>query len=169
MLTAGHCDNETWRHNGVTIGVTNLNNLTTSGSVLGDFQRVPMSTASTPLNRIFLTSSLTSREIVAFRSYANQHQGDTACASGRTSGNRCGTIIDDDRYYGIVFRGQTKYMWGKVASLSSGSGDSGGPAYVGNTALGIVSAVDGSNTAYGVSDLAMQALSIRFCLDSSCS
>ena len=73
-----------------------------------------------------------------------------------------------------MFRGQTKYMWGKLAGstadpLRFDEGDSGGPVYLGATAYGIVSARDGNTrTAYGVVDLAMDALAIRLCLSSLC-
>lgn len=173
MMTAGHCDNENWRHAGYSIGTTNLNNLQTSGSVLGDFQRAPTFLAS-PMNLIYASDTDKSRAITAIRTYRNQLIGDYVCASGVMNGYRCGSIVDDDLHYGIVFRGQTIYMWGKLAGstgdpLRSDPGDSGGPVFNGGTAYGIVSARDGNTkTAYSVSDHAMSALGIRFCLSSLC-
>ena len=169
LLTAGHCGNETWQHAGVTIGTTNRNNLSGSGgTVFGDFQRAPKASSATPLNRIYVSSAAPSVNIVTYRSFANQHQGDVACASGPSSGNRCGTVVDGDRQYQISFQGDVYSMTGVEATFSSASGDSGGPVYTGSVALGIVSAVSGSNTVYGPIDLAMNSMSVRLCLDSAC-
>lgn len=168
MLTAGHCDNESWTHDGSTIGTTNLNNLQTSGSIYGDFQRVPTFLTS-PENLIYASDSDKSRTITSYRTYRDQILGDYVCAAGITSNYRCGYITDDDFYYGINFHGANIYMWGKEASFPSASGDSGGPVFISHAALGTVSAVEGSSTAYGPTDQAMTALGIRPCLDSLCS
>lgn len=118
MMTAGHCDNENWQHGGYSIGTTNLSTLLTFGSVLGDFQRVPTFLAS-PMNLIYASDTDKSRSMTAIRTYRNQIVGDYVCASGVTNGYRCGSVVDDDYYYGIVFRGQTKYMWGKLAGSTA--------------------------------------------------
>lgn len=169
MMTAGHCDNEDWQHDGYSIGTTNLNNLLTSGHTLGDFQRVPTFLAS-PENLVYYSSTDPSRSITADRTYAHQIVGDYVCASGYTDGNRCGYITNSDFYYGIIFRGSAVYMWGKLAGFRSDPGDSGGPVLINNTALGITSARDGNTaTAYSTVDNGMTALAIRLCLTPLCS
>jgi hypothetical protein len=169
MMTAGHCDNENWRHNGDSIGTTNLNNLQTSGSIYGDFQRVPTFLAS-PNNLVYVSDTDKARTITSYRAYRDQILGDYVCASGITRGYRCGFITDDDLYYGVPFHGNIIYMWGKLAGFRSDGGDSGGPVFNSHTALGIVSAADGTTaSAYGPIDQAMTALGIRMCLDSLCS
>lgn len=169
MLTAGHCGDETWRHNASTVGSTGINNLDT-GSPISDALIAPLSTASTPLNLIYATDTDRSHAITTSRSHQNQLQGDYVCAAGVVSNYRCGYIEDWDYRYGIVYGGRTIYIWGKYASFRSDDGDSGGPVFNGSTALGLVSSKDGiTHTAYVAIDLALQATGTRLCKNSSCS
>lgn len=173
LITAGHCENERWVHDGYSIGSTDFNNLASSGSSLGDFQRVP-TFLSPPMNLVYVTDSERGRTIDSIRTYRNQLEGDHVCLSSVVNGYRCGPIVEDDFYYGIDFRGRTVWMWGKLAGsaaqpVRSDPGDSGGPAFFGWTAYGIISARDGnSRTAYGAIDLAMEALNARLCLTGTC-
>lgn len=167
MITAGHCDNENWVHDGYSIGTTDLNNLDTPGAPYGDFQRLLTFLAS-PTNLVYASDSDKSHAITSYRAYRYQVQGDYVCSFGVVSGSRCGNIVNSDFYYGIAFHGRNIYMWGKLASFISTNGDSGSPVFAGATALGVVSAIDSSGrTAYGAVDNAMTALGIRLCLDAS--
>lgn len=174
MLTAGHCDNETWKHDGFSIGTTDVNNILTSGASGGDFQRVPTFHAA-PTNIIYVSETERQRSIWSVRGYTNQTVGDLVCASSRVWAYRCGPIVDDDFWYCFPFRGQDRCMWGKIAgsaadTLRSDFGDSGGPVFIGSVALGAISAKIGTTqTIYGVLDIGMDSLGVRLCLNSLCS
>ncbi len=172
MITAGHCDKvetETWTHNGATIGTTNLNNLLTSAAVLGDAERVPRTT-TTPLNLIYQYDFYNSYPINDVRTYNQQVYGDPVFMTGFTSGTKSGTIVDDDHYGCIFFRGTTKCMWGKVVDNEMAGGDSGGPTYSGNKGNGVITAIDdpSNETFYSTLELIETALDIWICTSSSC-
>jgi hypothetical protein len=174
MLTAGHCNSHTWYHGTGTIGTTSLNNLGTSNKALGDFQRVPTSFTGTK-NLIYANDATMSRSILFTRNNSLQLQGDSVCKSGIGSGSgggyKCGTILNDDLVLsGVVYNGTVVYVWGKLASYASGSGDSGGPVFINNIALGIHSGyLSGQGTVYSTVEYAEFALSVSICLSTSCS
>jgi hypothetical protein len=172
MITAGHCDQtetETWTHNGYTIGTTQLNN-TLFNNGLGDAMRVPRSNSSTPLNRVYQYDFYNSYPINDVRTYGQQIEGDPTWLTGFTSGTKSGTIIDDDYYFCISFRGVTRCGSGKKVDELMTGGDSGGPTYSNYKGNGIISAVSSSGgfTAYSTLELIETALDVWICTTSSC-
>lgn len=174
MIIAGHCANELWKHDGAQIGFTSVNTMMGGGTPYADAQRVPVSASLG--NLIYVKDSVKARPITSFR--GTQLNGDSVCASGVTSDYRCGVITNASLWYcvdplpgGI----SSPCFWGIQAGsasdpLGSDHGDSGGPVFINNTALGIVSAMDGPNrTVYGEIDYVFASVSVRLCLDSSCS
>lgn len=167
VLTAGHCNSGVWKHNGVTIGQTSLNTLTGVSFPNSDAQRITItgSSISSPYNRIYVSPYETSRSITATRPSYQHYYGMTVCASGKASGYRCGTVLDEQYYHSVGGHG----MYSTLMSFSSTGGDSGGPSFLSNTAWGIVSQAGGGDTLVSPINLVTGNLGTRLCLNSSCS
>lgn len=154
ITTAAHCPSQlVWEETGEP--------LTFKGSVIGgshDEQR------QTRVDAVFQNKAWDGnpswRWITSKRPRSNQNIGDYVCKYGRTSGYGCGNIVSKD-FMSCVGSGSTS-IWvhnRNNVNLIDG-GDSGGPWYISETALGITSceadpdgpagplgAIDGSYTA----------------------
>lgn len=171
MITAGHCDEtetETWTHHGGTIGTTTLNNLLTSGSTLGDGERVPRTNTSTPLNVVYQYDFYTTYPITSVDTYNNQVDGDPVFMTGYVSGTKSGTITNDDYLANLTFRGSQKLVWTKKVGTLMAHGDSGGPTYSNHKGYGIVTAIGSDFTVYSTLELLEDALDVDICTSSSC-
>ncbi len=84
---------------------------------------------------------------VAITAEASSYIGEWACHSGQSSGTSCGTVkeVDLDLSFETEGRPQIRNDLSFVTGpeLCIEGGDSGGPVFTGNTALGITSAMEG--------------------------
>ena len=131
IITAGHCDNTTRTWNG-----KSLPHVGQAGPDLhgNDTQWHDFDNAEPIENQINISVSPYVKEMTT-TGFAGVN--DTVCHQGNNTGHDCGTV-DDTNYFQFV-RVDTNYQ--------SDGGDSGGPVYIGNTALG---AHKGSITSGGV-------------------
>lgn len=90
------------------------------------------------------------REVRSKKGRAQQEKGDYVCKYGKTTGYSCGKIVGK-RYAPKWVRGEN-HTFIRVLKTSSGrmtnAGDSGGPAFLSGTALGIVSGGDYDELVY---------------------
>ena len=173
MLTAGHCHDGRYYHNGAFIGTATVNSLDGGTTVNSDSLRIPRSSTS-PMNLIFVTEeapAVYGRSIGAYRPTSQQLMGNAVCKSGRTTWYDCGTITSANFNYSISHEGRVfTIIGGKLASTIVNPGDSGGPVFYGSTAYGIMSArTSNGSLAYTGVEQAMSTLGIRLCLNSACS
>lgn len=97
---------------------------------------------------------------------ANQVMGTYVCKSGATTSYGCGYITRVDAT--IVVDNLTQYhAW--QANVGVGSGDSGGPVYIGSREFGLVKAAQGGSYMwYSTIDWVNSVLGTRSCLTASC-
>jgi len=147
MVTAGHCiavhggQGAQWRHGSgadlIQIGQAQKNTWVAGANA--DVGLIGIYTASVPATKNqFLAQVGDLRNLTSRVSLGNQHVGDVACRSGRTSGRTCGTIavVNVDRQSCVGTTCKTIHHMVEVSFDSTG-GDSGGPMYYGSAGLGL--------------------------------
>jgi 16S rRNA C1402 (ribose-2'-O) methylase RsmI len=158
VLTAGHCVDpyikewDAYDHNGngQYLGVTeqafwgtgghDLAKIRVNGSKYWDISPWP--------TQVIEWSGATDTMINSARSItaeSNSYVGEQACLTGTTTGTSCGFVTEMGKSVGGTFQG-TAYVVNHLSKLSSvcnATGNSGGPVFTGNTALGITSFADG--------------------------
>jgi hypothetical protein len=78
------------------------------------------------------------RTVIGARARAATRAGDTVCHRGERSGYSCSQVqLVDYAPPGDLCGGPCEPTWVTVAGPGCGAGDSGGPVFIGNTALGI--------------------------------
>jgi len=156
IITAGHCSirGHTFSHAGITVtdaaGVDRdvFDSVTVSNSDSLTAHVAGSSNAVAPFNTIFAGPGDKAHTITGVRANDSQVVGSSVCFEGVvTSTTLCGTIEAVGLNYNLQrFDGQDVFMVNQVRmSRVVMSGDSGGPVYLGATAYGLVSAMDGAH------------------------
>ncbi|HEV2149757.1 MAG TPA: S1 family peptidase [Longimicrobiaceae bacterium] len=136
ILTAGHCDNNMWVWDYVDQAYYKIWFQAERFYGAQDVQW--HTTPYTPDNWVWTGSNY--REILATRSRANQNVGDWACKYGVSSGYSCGYIQTKTFTPGYVPGATSTYIVVHRDGVDNCTpGDSGGPWFVSNTALGVMS------------------------------
>lgn len=138
MLTAGHCPDDHWYHNGTFMGATPAGfNEFQSGSH-ADIQAFDIAQANH--SNSLLTGTKTCnpcsfRTMTSRQLYTDDVVGDTTCISGAFTGSNCGTLqVRSETYF---FAEYNAYLFEqRVADYVRTPGDSGGPIFSGTKALG---------------------------------
>jgi hypothetical protein len=147
MLTAAHCSD------GQGTGWTFRRQ---AGYEHADAQIHSLPSGDTGDNQINLTVSPYYADITARSNYWALAIGQTYCKQGRTTGNTCGQVSDLDYRPGWVYN-PSAFIRLSGSTINSDHGDSGGPVYSGNTAVGLVAGSVGPNP-YGRNDMVFGAI-----------
>lgn len=102
---------------------------------------VQINASPDPLPPLFYadTARTVSRPVTGTRSRAGMRAGDVVCHRGERTGHSCSTVeLTDFAPAGDLCGGACLPTWTTVAGPACGGGDSGGPVFVGSTALGIL-------------------------------
>ena len=148
LVSAGHCmqpagqqgqiGGDVFHPAGVKLGDVNKNSY--KDPTFADAASVPIAAAKKS-NLVYVTST-TQRPITSVLCFNCDNTGDAVCGSGINTGFFCGTITDDDidgeSTDGVTLLSQRK------SSVDVRLGDSGGPMFYGNKAMGITVLVSGA-------------------------
>lgn len=139
MVTAGHCIRKSrnmnginWRHSAVTIGANDLETYTNNSQC--DCGTVLLNAGVMNDNSIYLNSG-SYRDVTTIEVTTQDSQGQSICMSGVTSGVVCGTV--ESRNVTVLADGKS-FPDQRRASFVARDGDSGGPVYRNERAVGIV-------------------------------
>lgn len=139
ILTAGHLDNC------LRYGGTNLSYQAGSTSGNADAQW-HVTSVHTDQPKFRINESGATRPVYAVRSYSNVVNGQLVCKYGRTTKYGCGTVeakgVDPDGPFGPL-NGVFVRVQNCAGPSISEPGDSGGPVFSANTAIGIITHKDG--------------------------
>lgn len=124
ISTAGHCGNS------LSFGGSGL---TYQGEYYSGAYDVQWHTQSGATYTNLIKEGGSTRAITATRARASQSSGDWVCKEGISTGNTCGTVSNTSYCYASSCT--YVYVSGGAVNLSE-PGDSGGPWYSGNTAVG---------------------------------
>lgn len=115
--------------------------LTFAGQWGWGYQDVQLNLADAPLAPTFFadTAKTALRTVEAVRARASTRVGDVVCHRGERTGYSCAPVeMVDFAPAGDLCGGACKPTWVAVAGPTCKSGDSGGPVFIGSTALGIL-------------------------------
>ncbi|MDQ1126228.1 streptogrisin C [Microbacterium sp. SORGH_AS 505] len=124
---------------------------------------VQLHRATSVTNLIRVSSGGTTRTITGWYYPSG---GGTACNYGRSTGNKCTTIFSND----VCWPGLGCGFYATNAGVTSG-GDSGGPWYSGNSALGVHKGtmwLFGNKSVFTDMGNALSAMSVSLCRTSTC-
>ena len=142
LLTAGHCGafGNTVTHNGVSIGKVTKSAF--KDGALADAMMIDIDNAKKS-NFVYVTSGEPSRPITSRMALNGDVVGSAVCGSGIKTGFFCGSVTNTDidgqdaKTHNVIRNLQ-------ICTVDVRSGDSGGPMFYGNKAMGIVSLVNGA-------------------------
>lgn len=134
--TAGHCGGTRWNHNGIFMGAVKQNTFIQNSPA--DSQALDI--ADVDASNIIVTGSATcnpcfTRSITSRQLRTADRVGQTACMSGFASGSSCGVIKSTNTTFTYTDFGVTLVRQ-RVADYTRNPGDSGGPVFAGNMAMG---------------------------------
>lgn len=140
LLTAGHCGavGNTYRHNGIIVGKVNSDAFV--NGTTADVLSIDLSDNNNKTNLVYVNLQ-TQRPITSKMPLNGDVVGSPACGSGIVTGFFCGTVLDTDQD-GLA-EGNVVIRHLQIASINVRQGDSGGPIFYGNKAMGVVSLVNG--------------------------
>jgi hypothetical protein len=119
------------------------------GSWGRSYQDVQLNASPTPLRPLFYSDAKAGsmRRLTRWRNRASLRAGDYVCHYGETTGYSCAEIdLTDYAPPGDLCGGPCAPMWVTVKGPNCRAGDSGGPIFIGTTAVGIFKGGSGTRT-----------------------
>lgn len=165
LLTAGHCPKSLRYYNPQNGDVYGLEFRSSSTSTSGDtmFLRSP-----NMMDAWFHAGATTGRPVYEVR---NPRSGEQVCRYGRATNNvRCNPAYDINTTIQSQI-GSSTYTIGRQALVDQPTtlGDSGGPVFGGNTAMGILSSGAGNTSSFTLISYAQSARGVSVCKHPVCS
>lgn len=120
------------------------------GSWGWSYQDVQLNAAPTPIRPLFYSDPKggSLRRVTSWRNRASLRAGDYVCHYGETTGYSCAEIdLTDYAPPGDLCGGPCAPMWVTVKGPDCRGGDSGGPVFIGTTAIGIFKGGSGTRSA----------------------
>ena len=143
VLTAGHCGavGNNFKHNGASIGVADKTAFKNGG--FADALRIKLNNANLKSNLLYVTLT-TQRPITSVMPLNGDVVGSPVCASGYVTEFFCGAVTDVDAD-GLYSENNFVIKHMQIASIQVRLGDSGGPVFYGNKAMGVIGLVNGTH------------------------
>ncbi len=141
LLSAGHCAgaNNVITHNGAPIGAVDRNAY--RNGTYADALRIKLNNANLKSNLLYVTLP-TQRPITSRMPLNGDVVGSAVCGSGIKTGFLCGTILDVDADADATATIVIRHL--QIADIDVREGDSGGPIFYGNKAMGVTSLRNGN-------------------------
>ena len=140
-MSAGHCGavGTTATHAGVSIGKVTKNAF--KANALADALLIDIADGKKS-NFVYVTDAVTNRPITSRMGLNGDMVGSAVCGSGSRTGFFCGSVTNAD-IDGRDANTGNAILNLQICTVDVRSGDSGGPMFYGNKAMGVISLVNG--------------------------